>query len=1063
MNFDDDAPPELVDTAGLEEVVEIGIKVPITIVTGYLGAGKTTLLNYILTAQHGKKIAVIMNEFGDSLDIEKSLTVNKGDEKVEEWLEVGNGCICCSVKDTGVNAIESLMAKKGAFDYILLETTGLADPGNLAPLFWVDDGLGSTIYLDGIVTLVDAKNILKSLDDPSGKVEGHDHDGHGPVMTTAHVQISHADVIVINKADLVIKEELQNVKDRIQSINGLAKIHVTEKSVVPKLEGFLLDLHAYDQFDEPEPKTNAHSHLDPNLSTITIPVDTLKPTQLEQVDKWLRQVLWENELPGTDEAQKFEIHRCKGRLIFDNGETKMLQGVREIFELIDAPTSHEPTPASGKIIFIGRHVSGTTAARRGARPKPSRYPTLCSSVVLAASLAQEPPSSTQSVDAKVTGHHGRECRLFYETRPATHQLMSVANVAITGGGVPQTLRGMPGNFGGQQQQSQQQQNRAVSSRLPNGKLASGNSNSGWAFSGAVPMGNNSNGGFQTPNRQLGGGISFAQSLGGSQQAAPLDLSEFPSLSNNSQLGNTSQASMWSTAGSRNVSAPVQRNQPTPVSSQHTGQEEFYNSNPRSTANHGSLRFGNQPGQQVTPSSVDDFPPLNRTVNGEERSASLMSSLGISAQSAPSPGLTGSSAQLPEDDSRSRQADRLSKQLANIGNGGGSPGLSLQDSLINKMKGDEAQSPVDPLAGMPDADKWGLKGMRTLMSNYPDYHALVVGMDPSSLGLDIQSPDPISTQIYSLFDDNLPKPTVHASKFRLPECYNVTNVQAIETKTASFNEETLFWIFYSCPADIKQQMAAQELHGRNWRWHRKLQIWLTKDEQMAPQMLGPSHERGWYIVWDASHWQKERVSFRLTAIDMCHGRTRQAGEIGNTFSVMIYFAVACDEWDTDFFGLHVLQHDRGGGGILSAINMEQLGGKDLPRCRQERGGRSARNEFTITVPPEFAKDPNQASIVSIVMAAAEGGASVMRYRRDLLESLTAGAEGELRGLDGLPGGAGGAESLAARSTMHLTAKDRPSGTIILIDNRRWLHVRNYIKDPDRHLRRIQWDANLLPRE
>lgn len=168
------------------------------------------------------------------------------------------------LRDTGVNAIESLMAKKGAFDYILLETTGLADPGNLAPLFWVDDGLGSTIYLDGIVTLVDAKNILRSLDDPSGKVEGHDeHDDHGPVMTTAHVQISHADVIVINKADLVSENDLGAVKERIQSINGLAKIHVTEKSVVPQLEGFLLDLHAYDQFHEPEPKVKAHSHLDP--------------------------------------------------------------------------------------------------------------------------------------------------------------------------------------------------------------------------------------------------------------------------------------------------------------------------------------------------------------------------------------------------------------------------------------------------------------------------------------------------------------------------------------------------------------------------------------------------------------------------------------------------------------------------------------------------------------------------------------------------------------------------------------------------------------------------------
>lgn len=171
-----------------------------------------------------------------------------------------------SYRDTGVNAIESLMDKKGAFDYILLETTGLADPGNLAPLFWVDDGLGSTIYLDGIVTLVDAKNILRSLDDPKGKVDGHDeheNDAHGPVMTTAHVQISHADVIVINKADMVSQDELAQVRARIESINGLAKIHVTERSVVPQLEGFLLDLHAYDQFDEASAQTKGHSHLDP--------------------------------------------------------------------------------------------------------------------------------------------------------------------------------------------------------------------------------------------------------------------------------------------------------------------------------------------------------------------------------------------------------------------------------------------------------------------------------------------------------------------------------------------------------------------------------------------------------------------------------------------------------------------------------------------------------------------------------------------------------------------------------------------------------------------------------
>lgn len=159
------------------------------------------------------------------------------------------------------------MEKKGAFDYILLETTGLADPGNLAPLFWVDEGLGSTIYLDGIVTLVDAKNILRSLDDPAGKVEGHEdhesHDAHGPLMTTAHVQISHADVVVINKADLVTAEELDNVKARIHAINGLAKIHVTEQSQVPQLEGVLLDLHAYDQVETLDITDKGHSHLDP--------------------------------------------------------------------------------------------------------------------------------------------------------------------------------------------------------------------------------------------------------------------------------------------------------------------------------------------------------------------------------------------------------------------------------------------------------------------------------------------------------------------------------------------------------------------------------------------------------------------------------------------------------------------------------------------------------------------------------------------------------------------------------------------------------------------------------
>ncbi|KAK1759449.1 putative COBW domain-containing protein 1 [Echria macrotheca] len=360
---DDDAPPDLVNTGGDAEIETEGkaVKVPITIVTGYLGAGKTTLLNYILTARHGKRIAVIMNEFGDSLDIEKSLTVNKNGESVEEWLDVGNGCICCSVKDTGVNAIESLMDKKGKFDYILLETTGLADPGNLAPLFWMDDGLGSTIYLDGIVTLVDAKNILRSLDDPAGKVEGHDEaDEHGPVMTTAHVQISHADVIVINKSDLVGEEDLGRVKARIQSINGLARVHITKQSVVPQLEGFLLDLHAYDQVEELDRTEKGHSHLDKTISTLSITLPVLGPGDLEAVDAWLRSVLWEGVLPGTtaSEVHFFEIHRLKGRLVLEDGSEKMIQGVREVFEIFDSPNADSGVAReAGKMVLIGRRLA----------------------------------------------------------------------------------------------------------------------------------------------------------------------------------------------------------------------------------------------------------------------------------------------------------------------------------------------------------------------------------------------------------------------------------------------------------------------------------------------------------------------------------------------------------------------------------------------------------------------------------------------------------------------------------------------------------------------------------
>lgn len=261
------------------------------------------------------------------------------------------------------------MERRGGFDYILLETTGLADPGNIAPIFWLDDAVNSSIYLDGVVTLVDAKNILKSLDEPAQQTiarvdddddfdeEKHDHEHRGPEMTTAHLQISHADVIVINKSDLVTAAELTMIEDRVRSINGLAKIHVTNHSQVPQLEGVLLDLHAYDGVGEIDFAAKGHSHLDPTISTITLSVPVLSDDQLEKLDTWLRSICWESQLPMVS-TPSFEVHRIKGQLPSTSGRIRLLQGVREIYELTDAADAAGGPPSSaakgGKIVVIGR-------------------------------------------------------------------------------------------------------------------------------------------------------------------------------------------------------------------------------------------------------------------------------------------------------------------------------------------------------------------------------------------------------------------------------------------------------------------------------------------------------------------------------------------------------------------------------------------------------------------------------------------------------------------------------------------------------------------------------------
>lgn len=295
--------------------------------------------------------------------MEKSLTVNHGERQVEEWIPLQNGCICCSVKDSGVAALEGLVERQKNFDYILLETTGVADPGNIAPMFWQDEGVGSSIYLDGIVTVVDAKNILTSLDEPTSEElpEGekeHDREHGSPLMSTAHLQISHADIILLNKTDLVSPIELETVHQRLRSINAIAKVIPTHHSTVECLSGTVLDLHAYSSFDtstssplvQPDFASKGHSHLDPTLSTLDLSFPILSDVDLAGLERCLEDVLW-----PTDQEKAYEVHRTKGLLRLKDGSAKMLQGVRDIFELTDAQSVPDEGENS-RIVLIGRNL-----------------------------------------------------------------------------------------------------------------------------------------------------------------------------------------------------------------------------------------------------------------------------------------------------------------------------------------------------------------------------------------------------------------------------------------------------------------------------------------------------------------------------------------------------------------------------------------------------------------------------------------------------------------------------------------------------------------------------------
>jgi G3E family GTPase len=328
-------------------------KIPVTVLTGYLGAGKTTLLNRILSEPHGKRYAVIVNEFGE-IGIDNDLVV--GAE--EEVFEMNNGCICCTVRGDLVRIIDGLMRRKGRFDAIIVETTGLADPAPVAQTFFMDENIGRKARLDAVVTVADAKWLQERLKD----------------APEAKNQIAFADVILLNKTDLVATAELREIEGRIRGINPYAMLHKTERCRIALPEVLGRNAFDLDRILEIEPEFledgshedhhghdhdhdhdgHAHRHDGGSLKHYhdeemqSLSLRTGQPLDPDKFFPWVQDLV-QKEGPN--------ILRCKGILSFkDDGERFAFQGVHMILDGDHQRAWGEGEKRESRIVFIGRNL-----------------------------------------------------------------------------------------------------------------------------------------------------------------------------------------------------------------------------------------------------------------------------------------------------------------------------------------------------------------------------------------------------------------------------------------------------------------------------------------------------------------------------------------------------------------------------------------------------------------------------------------------------------------------------------------------------------------------------------